>query len=367
MTTILIKNAKTVNNELIDIYIVNNKIKEVAAKIDIDANQTIDLKGMSYVSAGWIDSHVHCNAELPLYYDSPDEIGYKKGVTTVVDAGSNGILNIEKFLDNVSICKTNVYALLNISESGIVRQDELSDLNNIKPEWIKKMIQKHADKIIGLKARMSASVVGDNDIEPLKLAKNIQKDNHNLPLMVHIGSAPPSLEAILELLDKGDIVTHCFNGKKNGIVSSQNEIKDFVKKAYNKGIIFDIGHGTDSFNFKVAEIAIKDHINATTISTDIYHKNRLNGPVHDMATTLEKLIAVGYDLGNVIDKITTFPAEVLHLANKGKLEAEYDADITIFDVVNKKDILIDSNGNIKETTIKIVPKKVLIGGIVYDL
>jgi hypothetical protein len=31
--------------------------------------------------------------------------------------------------------------------------------------------------------------------------------------MVHIGSAPPHLDEILALMEKGDVLTHCFNGK----------------------------------------------------------------------------------------------------------------------------------------------------------
>ena len=35
--------------------------------------------------------------------------------------------------------------------------------------------------------------------------------------MVHIGSAPPELEEVLTRMEKGDVLTHCFNGKPNGI------------------------------------------------------------------------------------------------------------------------------------------------------
>ena len=47
--------------------------------------------------------------------------------------------------------------------------------------------------------------------------------------MVHIGSAPPDLADILSCLEKGDVLTHCFNGKENGILDRQsNTIKSFV-------------------------------------------------------------------------------------------------------------------------------------------
>ena len=43
-----------------------------------------------YVSAGWIDSHVHCYRNPRIYHDEPDSVGIATGVTTVVDAGSTG-------------------------------------------------------------------------------------------------------------------------------------------------------------------------------------------------------------------------------------------------------------------------------------
>ena len=50
---------------------------------------------------------------------------------------------------------------------------------------------------------MSRTVIGDNGITPLELAKQIQQENQEIPLMVHIGSAPPHLDEILALMEKG--------------------------------------------------------------------------------------------------------------------------------------------------------------------
>ena len=53
--------------------------------------------------------------------------------------------------------------------------------------------------------------------------------------MVHIGSAPPELEEVLTRMEKGDVLTHCFNGKPNGILDqATDQIKDFVWDAYKK-------------------------------------------------------------------------------------------------------------------------------------
>lgn len=367
MFDLLIKNGKLINGEKIEVAIKDGAILNVDTTIESSAEKVIDLAGEHYLSAGWIDDHVHCYEKMTLYYDYPDEIGVTKGVTTVIDAGTTGAENIGDFYEIAKNVKTNVYALVNISKWGIVEQDELADLTKIQADLVHDCLAKLPQFIVGIKARMSKTVIGENGITPLELAKDIQRKNQNLPLMIHIGSAPPELQEILEVLDEGDVLTHCFNGKPNGILDKDtDQIKDFAKAGYEKGIVFDIGHGTDSFNFHVAETALKAGIKATSISTDIYHRNRENGPVYDLATTMEKLRVVGYSWEEILDKVTAVPAKYFHLMKKGQLKAGYDADITIFDLADGEETLTDSNGFTRVTKELIQPVKTIIGGAVYD-
>lgn len=365
MDDLQIKNGSNVNGEPIEISIKDGKIRQVAKKILDPAKKIIDLKGETYVSPGWIDAHVHCYEKMTLYYDFPDEIGVKNGVTTIVDAGSTGGNNIVDFYQLAQKARTNVYALINISEDGIIAQNELADLTKIKPELVKKRILEYPDFILGIKARMSRSVVGENDVIPLEMAKSIQKENNGCPLMVHIGSAPPELSDILSRLESGDIVTHCFNGKANGILDENGTIKKIAWDAYQSGIIFDIGHGTDSFAFKVAKEAYKEGMKSFSISTDIYIRNRQKGPVYNMATVLEKLMLVGYTLPEVIHQVTKAPAEYYHMKTKGRLKPGMDADVTCFKVENQVRELIDSDGNKEETNQVITPIYTIIGGKTY--
>lgn len=364
---VIIKKGKTIEGNEIEIAINDGKIVKVAKRIDEEAQELIELDGETYVSAGWIDDHVHCFEKMTLYYDFPDEIGVKKGVTTVIDAGTTGAENIHDFYDLAKQAKTNVYALVNISKWGIVEQDELADLSKVKEELVHKALAELPDFVVGIKARMSKTVIGENGITPLEMAKNIQKNNDNLPLMVHVGSAPPELDEILAHMSKGDVLTHCFNGKPNGILNQATDrLKDFAWAAYDKGIVFDIGHGTDSFNFHVAETALKEGMKASSISTDIYIRNRENGPVYDLATTMEKLRVVGYDWPEIIEKVTAAPAKNFHFDTKGQLKEGYDADITLFTIEEGQKTLTDSNGFTREAKELIKPVKTIIGGTVYD-
>ena len=364
MMDLLIKNGKLLDESLIDIAIQGGKIAEMGTGLKTPAKKILDLEGHAYLSAGWIDSHVHCYEEMELYTDYPDEIGIKKGVTTVVDAGSAGCSNIGAFQRLAKGAKTRVYAFMNISQHGITAQNELSDLSKIQVGLAKEAVQKYPDFIVGFKARMSKSVVGPNGIKPLHLAKKIQAGTDR-PLMVHIGSEPPVLAEILEVMEAGDIMTHCFNGKPNGILAG-DKIKKEAVLAHEKGVIFDIGHGTDSFNFNVAEAAFSEGLKADLISTDIYIRNRLNGPVFDLATTMEKLLAVGYTLSEVIEKVTLAPAKALGFKSKGRLAVGFDGDLTIFQWQGGAKTLRDSNGSQRVAHQVIVPKLAVVGGEVYE-
>ncbi|MCX8582141.1 amidohydrolase/deacetylase family metallohydrolase [Gilliamella sp. B3482] len=362
MYDLIIKNAKLINDSVTDIAINHGKIVEIGKDITAPSERMLDLKSQHYISAGWIDSHTHCFARSPIYHDEPDLIGVKAGVTTVVDAGSVGALDIDEFYDLAMQAKTHVYSFLNISKIGLIRQNELADMQDVDVALFDKSLAKYPHFIIGIKVRMSRSVVGDNGILPLIKAKEMQKKT-GLPLMIHVGNNPPELDEIAELLTKGDIITHCFNGKPNQIFDKQNNLRDSIKRAIERGVILDIGHGGESFSFAVAERAKCLDVYPNTISSDIYSKNRLQGPVFSLANVMSKLICLGYSKTRIIDSVTKNAAQILHLKNKGEIAIGYDADLTIFDVRKQTVLFTDSEGDVRECHEQFVPLASIVNNI----
>lgn len=366
MTELYIHNGRDVSGAPVAVLITDGVIAEVGTELTVPVGcPTLDAQGC-YITAGWIDDHTHCNAHAALYYDDADAIGYRTGVTTVIDAGSTGADNVADLYQQAHRAATNVYALLNIARTGIVAQDELADLNQLSFSALRTAIQRYPDFIVGLKVRVSKSVVGDNGVEPLRVAKQYQADlTAQLPLMVHIGSNPPELAAIIALMRPGDVLTHCFNGKPNGIVNSTGEVAQYVRKAYQKGLIFDVGHGTDSFSFRTAALARTAHLFPQTLSSDIYYRNRLNGPVYSLAVCVEKLLLLGYRLEEIIPMITTNPARIFKLTHKEQLCRGYDADLTIFQTVTAPQIVVDSTGEERIAPTQVIPTYSVIAGRVY--
>ncbi|MCO6549253.1 MAG: amidohydrolase/deacetylase family metallohydrolase [Gilliamella sp.] len=354
MYDLIIKNAKQIDESVTDIAIHHGKIVAIASSIMDQSERVLDLQNKHYVSAGWIDSHTHCFARSPIYHDDPDLIGVKAGVTAVVDAGSIGAIDADEFYQLAQQASTHVYSFLNISKIGLLRQSELADIQDIDVPLFDEALAKYPDFIIGIKVRMSRSVVGKNGIFPLVKAKEMQKKS-GLPLMIHVGNNPPELDEIADLLTKGDIITHCFNGKPNQIFDKQNKLRGSIKRAIERGVILDVGHGGESFSFSVAERAKCLDIYPNTISSDIYSKNRLQGPVFSLANVMTKFICLGYSRKRIIDSVTKNVAQVLQLKNKGVLSVGYDADLTIFDIRQQTVSLLDSEGEVRQSDEQFVP------------
>jgi len=220
--------------------------------------------------------------------------------------------------------------------------------------------------IIGLKARISSSVVKGNGITPLQKAVEIGNDL-KLPIMTHIGSAPPKIEDVIPLLRKGDIITHFLNGKENNLFDNNGNPLNVLKDAISRGVNLDVGHGNASFSFEVAKLAQKHDIHFNTISSDIYKKNRLEGPVFSLSNVLSKFINLGYSLEEVINAVTINPAHIINKSYLSDFSEGQVANLTIFDVMDKKVDLIDSDRKILKGTKLIKERGVLANGAFIKL
>jgi len=361
MYDLIIRAARLCDEQVVDIALQDGRIAAIG-RVQGSARRERNLAGRVYLSAGWIDSHVHCYPKSPIYHDEADAIGVAHGVTTVVDAGSTGADHIDDFYRLTRTATTQVYALINIARTGIVTQNELADMTQIDGEAVQQAVTQLPDFIVGLKARISSSVVGKNGVQPLIKAKAIQQQSGGLPLMVHIGNNPPDLDQIVDLLTSGDIITHCFNGKPNRILTPQGELKVAVKQAIARGVRLDVGHGSASFSFEVARAAIAQGILPDTISSDIYCRNRLAGPVHSLAHVMSKFFSVGMTLPQVIDCVTGRAAAGLRLQRKGQLKVGYDADLTVFSVKQESQPFIDSEGEQVAGEKHLIPLAAVVAG-----
>ncbi len=360
----LIKNAKLTNGKITDIFIEGNLIRNIGKNLNYNC-EILDLEEKYYVSPGWIDMHTHAFPKFPPYYAYADDIGIKRGCTTVIDAGSSGAIDIGEFYEYSKSCITDVFAFVNISKVGLGRLDELSNLNLIDKDALLEAYEKYKDFIVGLKVRLSASVIGKNNLIPLDIGKEVG-EKLDLPIMIHIGSTPPEIGEILDMCQEKHIITHALNGKSNNILKDNITIEK-LREAKKRGTLLDIGHGSASFSFDMGRKARELSIEIDSISSDIYVVNMEKGPVYSLSSVMSKFLHLGYELEEVIDKVTNIPAQILHLTDRGLITIGKKADLTIFHIKEGDFPLRDSSGKIERAKKLIEEVFVIKNGKLYNL
>ena len=139
----------------------------------------------------------------------------------------------------------------------------------------------------------------------MKLARRTAKMAGNVPMMMHITDSPIPLPALIEHMIPGDIVTHCYHGRANGIMGQEKAfvLKEVVE-AQRAGIVFDCAHGRSHFNFRMIEKALDQGFLPDTISTDLTMTSATKGPVWDLPTTMTKLLHFGMKLDEIVRRTT---------------------------------------------------------------
>jgi dihydroorotase len=325
-----------------------------------EADERINATGL-LVLPGLIDIHVHAFAGQTGLGLPADQIGVEQGITTIVDAGSAGVENLPLFLEQARAAKTRVLAFLNISRDGLARgRGELSEPTFLAPDETVAALKAHADVLVGVKARASASVVRTAGIAPIKVAKETAK-RAGVPLMVHIGNAPPTLPEVLVLLEEGDIVTHAFHGKQGGIYEESGLIPE-AKAALERGVSFDIGHGQSSFSFNTVRRYLAEGRIPDVISSDLWKGNE-TGPVFSQLVTMSKLLHASMPLMEVVAASTWRAAKAIRRESElGALAVGRIADISIVRLCEGSFPLVDSEGTEVVATQGFEPVFTLRGG-----
>ena len=101
---------------------------------------------------------------------------------------------------------------------------------------------------------------------------------------------------------------------------------DYLYKARERGIIFDVGHGAGSFYWRNAVPAIEQGFYPDSISTDLHTLN-MNGAMMDMATVMSKFLVMGMHLEEIIRESTVNPAREIGHEELGHLSVGALADV----------------------------------------
>jgi dihydroorotase len=313
-----------------DLAVSAGRVVAVEPQIDWGlARMVIDAAG-KIVTPGLVDLHTHIYWGVTYWGIEPDPVAARTGVTTWLDVGSAGAYSFPGFREYVAArSRARVACFLNLSAIGLIAPTwEFTNLDYCDLGLAARTVDQNRDLILGIKARIDANTTRGVGIRPLELARELA-DQVGLPLMVHIASGPPSLAAVADLLRPGDILTHCFTGGTHRIIRDDGSIDPAARDLQERGVVLDIGHGTGSFSYDVAEQALAHGVIPDVISSDI-HQLSVQGPMYDLPTTLSKFLSLGMALPDVIDRATARPARAMRRADLGTLQVGSAADIAIF-------------------------------------
>jgi dihydroorotase len=343
-------------NAVRDVAVGGGRIIAVKADIAAGAADVIDARG-KLVVPGLIDIHTHLGraAELPA-------ICLADGVTSFVDAGSQGADRIDEVIDVLKAAPNRGRVLINIARTGILPDGELMDLRRADVDAARKAIERHRDFIVGIKARLSNTVAGAGDLEALQRAQDAAKP-FNLPVMIHMGQTFSPLPKILELLKRGDVVTHLYAPDQNGIFDSNGKVLKEVVEARRRGVWFDYGNGRmGHVTWDLAERGMKQGFPPDTISTDWTPEGRPSQVV-DFPNVLSKFLLLGMPLEQVIARATANPARIFDaFKSLGTFKAGAPADIAVLELREGTFEFVDNYTNTRTGRQRLFPIATVIGG-----
>jgi len=350
----------------LDVAIADGRVAAVAPDLDpATARRTIDAGGR-IVTPGLVDLHTHVYWGATYWGVEADPVAARTGVTTWLDVGSAGAYSFPGFRAWIAErSAVRVFALLNLSAIGLIAPSwEFSNPDYWDVDLAERIVAANRDVILGIKARIDRNTTRGVGIRPLELARELA-DRVDLPLMVHIGFGPPTLDQVVPLLRPGDILTHCCTGGDMKIVDEAGTTRADVLALRVRGLILDVGHGTGSFSFATAEAMLADGVLPDVISSDI-HQLAVQGPMFDLPTTLSKFLALGMTLEQTIERATSRPAAAMRRPDLGTLRPGSPADIALFELVEGEFTFHDVQMAPRRGTRRLVSTLTLVAGEVLE-
>src|SRR5262249_6917978 len=203
-----------------------------------------------------------------------------------------------------------------------------NNLADMEPAPAAEMALRYKDVIVGIK---TAHYSGP-EWTPVEHAV-VAGTKAGIPVMVDFGANRPERpmrELLTSKLRPGDIYTHCFSGLR-GELGPDGALNPGMTEGRKRGVIFDVGHGGGSFTWRVAVPAMRLGFLPDSISTDL-HVTSMNSGMKDMLNVMDKFLAMGLTLDDVIQRSTWNPAKEIKHEELGNLSVGSTADLAVLRV-----------------------------------
>jgi dihydroorotase len=360
---------------IFDVAIAGGKITAVAKDLPANGAEIVDVAG-KLVLPGMIDTHAHIYEHVTGKFGlNADMCGVRSAVTTLVDQGGPSCMTIPGFRNFiVNPAKTRVVCFISAYLVGGMEghlYPELYGPAQVNTDHSIRAARENRDIVRGVKGHAETGGVSRWGMEVIKLSKHIAREA-GLPLYIHLGQLWPNAEThevaadelireLVPLMDPGDIMAHPYTRHPGGFISDETgEVHPIIWKALEKGVTFDVGHGSH-FSFDMAEKATKAGIVPHTLGADMHGYNvrvpdandtgeRSTNPFFGVApfnltNAMTKLLVLGLPMIDIIASVTSNPAKMVGMLDQiGTLKEGYDADISVLDLAEGSFPLADNSG-----------------------
>ncbi|MDR2390250.1 MAG: amidohydrolase family protein, partial [Planctomycetota bacterium] len=188
------------------------------------------------------------------------------------------------------------------------------------------------------------------------------------PVCVHLTESEFPYGVLLDRLDGGDILCHCFQGRgEHTILGANGRIGAAALRARERGVLFDAAVGRVNCDFKVAAAALADLFLPDIVSTDLVGTSVYNHKLFHLLYVMSAFLALGMTLPEVVRACTAIPAARMGMSGRiGTLVPGAQADVAIIRLRERPLRFSDGKGNGIEGSQLLVPLATLKSGrLVY--
>ncbi len=311
------------------------------------ARQTLSLPDCILLP-GLVDLHAHPALSGSKYGIDPDTHVLPYGSTTLLSQGDAGAHNWARYkAETIGGSRTRILMALNLSASGESNEAGcFANLADADVDACVDTVMQDPEAIWGIAMNVGPTNCGENDPREIMSRGLAAAERTGKPLLIGQRRHDDwSLAEQFDLLRPGDVVTYCFH-RRGGNPVADGRVRDCVWAARERGVLFDLGHGFDSFSYEVAATAIGEGFLPDTISSDVYVRHVGASPRHHMPLVMSKIRAAGMDEADIWPRVTSRPAALLGLEREiGALSPGMCADLAVLRWQDEPQTLRDGAGN----------------------
>jgi len=331
ISKILLKGGRIFDGEKFfysDVLIEKDKIAKIEPDISDEATFVYDATRKT-VLPGLIDAHVHMRGISSDTFGIHAEMSsIPFGVTAAADAsGKCG----DKALLESFLVKGVVFSAVEIKNNHAIF-DKTED-----------SLARFGDKAVGIKVYFDTANPDVLDTTPLRESCEFAH-KRGLSVMVHCNGSPSPMSEILEVLGRGDILTHAFHGGKN---NAREDGFESMIRARERGVIIDAGlAGFVHTHFAIYGDAISRGIIPDVISTDITRLSAYKrGGRYGLTTCMSISRHLGMTEEDIFRCVTSNPARALGKSKEwGYLKVGRCADVAVLDYTDEGFDMTNNDG-----------------------